>query len=308
MTVSTTSRPVKRLPHWLRRRIPLLTECSAIESTIRNNRLHTVCREALCPNRTECYSKRKVTFLILGDACTRSCRFCSVQKGAPAPIDRDEPRRIAEAAKELGLRYVVVTSVTRDDLPDGGASHFAETVRELKNLVAPPTVEVLVPDFKGDREAADTILEARPEIFSHNVETVPRLYHELRKGADYERSLQLLGYAKSEGKEVMTKSALILGLGETMEEVRGVLEDLRAVDCDFLAIGQYLQPTQDQVEVSHFVSPKVFSELEALAYELGFLEVASGPLVRSSYLENDISLSGGEGTCGEDTEIEEARL
>jgi len=299
MAVSTNSRPVKRLPHWLRRRIPLLGECSTIESTVRKNRLHTVCREALCPNRAECYSKRKVTFMILGDTCTRSCRFCSVGKGAPAEPDVDEPRRVAGAAMELNLKYVVITSVTRDDLPDGGAGMFADTVRRLKAIEDPPVVEVLVPDFRGDTRSVDTVLDSRPDIFSHNIETVPRLYPQLRKGADYHRSLQLLEYARMHGKEVMTKSALILGLGETMEEVLDVLRDLRSVGCDFLAIGQYLQPTQDQVEVSHYVEEKVFKELEALAYDMGFLEVASGPLVRSSYLENNPDLFMNRAVSGE---------
>jgi len=237
--------------------------------------------------------------MILGDTCTRSCRFCSVGKGAPTPPDMDEPRRVAEAARELQLKYVVITSVTRDDLPDGGAGIFAETVRLLKLLEDPPVVEVLVPDFKGDTGSADIVLGAGPDIFSHNVETVPRLYPKLRRGADYKRSLQLLEYARSHGEEVMTKSALILGLGETIEEVSGVLRDLRGVGCDFLAIGQYLQPTQDQVEVSNFIEQEVFSELEELAYDMGFLEVASGPLVRSSYLENDPNLFRGRLASGE---------
>ena len=288
MAVSTLSRRSKSLPRWLQRRIPLLEECGPVEIVVRRNGLHTVCREALCPNRAECYSRRKATFIILGDTCTRGCRFCSVSRGAPAPVDPDEPGRLARAASELGLRRVIVTSVTRDDLPDGGAAQFAAAVRALKSLPSAPAVEVLVPDFAGSDESLAAVLDAGPDILSHNVETVRRLYPEVRRGADYERSLRLLGDAKRIREEVMTKSALMLGLGETAEEVRETFRDLRLRECDFLAVGQYLRPGLDQIPVREYLPPGRFEEIREEALGMGFREAAAGPLVRSSYQENDI--------------------
>ena len=285
MTYKTESRRSDRLPPWLRRRIPSVPECSRIERIIRKYDLHTICHEALCPNRAECYSKGKVTFNVLGDVCTRGCRFCSVSKGVPAPPDHREIRNVASAASELGLSHVIVTSVTRDDLPDGGSGHYAAIVRELGTLEPRPTVEVLVPDFKGNRAALSTVLEAGPDILSHNIETVPRLYEELRRGARYDRSLLLLERAKKECKAVMTKSALILGLGESREEVLGVFKDLRRTGCDFLAVGQYLRPGMEQVPVQEYIAPRSFQELEEEARMMGFLQVTAGPLVRSSYQE-----------------------
>ena len=288
MTVSTRSRRSKSLPRWLQRRIPLLEECGPVEGAVRRNNLHTVCREALCPNRAECYARRKVTFIILGDTCTRGCRFCSVSRGTPSPVDPEEPERLARAAGELGLRRVIVTSVTRDDLPDGGAGQFAAAVRALKALRPAPAVEVLVPDFAGDGEALAAVLDADPDMLSHNVETVRRLYPEVRRGADYERSLRLLGDAKRIREEVMTKSALMLGLGETAEEMRNTFRDLRLRDCDFLAVGQYLRPGLDQVPVREYLPPGRFDRIREEALDMGFLEVAAGPLVRSSYEENGL--------------------
>jgi lipoic acid synthetase len=300
MTLQTESRRSNRLPHWLRRRIPTLAECSLVESTVKKHDLRTICREALCPNRAECYSKGKATFIILGDICTRGCRFCSVKKGAPSSPDEKEAESIALAVDELGLNHVIVTSVTRDDLPDGGSGHYAAVIRALKALDPPPTVEVLVPDFGGNQRAAKTVLQASPDIFSHNMETVRRLYPELRRGADYGRSLFLLTNAKQETEEVMTKSAVILGLGESRREIRVLFEDLRKADCDFLVIGQYLRPGMDQVPVSEYVQPDLFYTLEKEAYRLGFLHVTSGPLVRSSFQDIRIedfrpgrSLTGG---------------
>lgn len=288
MTLSTEIRSSNRLPYWLRRRIPHLSECSRVESTIRRHRLNTVCREALCPNRAECYSKDKVTFIILGDVCTRGCRFCSVKKGTPAPPDEGEPERLAAAAAELGLAHVIVTSVTRDDLTDGGATMYARVIEILGSMDPPPVVEVLVPDFRGDRGALDTALEAEPDIFSHNMETVRRLYGSLRRGADYEVSLSILAEAKKRRKEVMTKSALILGMGEHIDEVIEALHDLRKADCDFVAIGQYLRPGLDQIPVTEYIPPETFAWLEERAYGMGFVEATAGPLVRSSYQENRI--------------------
>jgi len=288
MTVSTGTRRSNGLPPWLRRRIPRLHECSPIESIVRRHHLHTVCREALCPNRADCYAKRKATFIILGDVCTRGCLFCSVAKGAPRPPDPGEPARLASAAAELGLEYVIVTSVTRDDLPDGGAGQFAATVRALRSLETNPVIELLVPDFGGDRRSLGVVLAEGPDILCHNLETVRRLYGEVRRGAEYERSLLMLSEAKLSHREVMTKSALMLGLGETEGEVVEAFADLRAASCDFLAIGQYLRPGVDQVPVREYVTPERFSWFEGEAYRLGFHEVASGPLVRSSYAENRV--------------------
>ncbi len=295
MTFSTVTRRSGRLPAWLRRKIPLATESSRIEGAVRRRGLHTICREGLCPNRAECYSKGKVTFMMLGDVCTRGCRFCSVGKGAPPAVDADEPRRIAEAAAELGLEHVIVTSVTRDDLPDGGASVFAAVIEHLHSLDPAPVVEVLVPDFRGDLEALDTVLGAGPEIFSHNMETVRRLYPLMRKGADYDRSLLLLSEAKRRRKEVLTKSSFMLGLGETTEEIHEALGDIRAADVDFAVLGQYLRPGLDQVPVERYLSPGEFSEIGNRARAMGFLEVTAGPLVRSSYQENRTGIRRGSG-------------
>lgn len=307
MTVSTPSRRSKSLPRWLKRRIPLLEECGTVESAVRRNDLHTICREALCPNRAECYARGKATFIILGDVCTRGCRFCSVTKGKPFPVDPVEPRRLARAAGELGLRRVIVTSVTRDDLRDGGASQFAAAVRALKSLRPAPVVEVLVPDFGGSSGALAAVLDAEPDILSHNVETVRRLYPTIRRGADYERSLRLLGDAKRIRGEVMTKSAIMLGLGETAEETRNTLRDLRLRDCDFLAVGQYLRPGLDQVPVREYAPPERFDEIREEALRMGFREAACGPLVRSSYEENDIGHRTGARYRGGKTN-EEARV
>jgi len=290
MTVSTELRRSARLPRWLQRRIPLLGECGPVESIVRGNNLHTVCGEALCPNRAECYSRHKVTFLILGGVCTRGCAFCALMRGTPEPIDPDEAARIAKAAQEMGLAHVIVTSVTRDDLPDGGSGLFADTVRALKGLENPPVVEVLIPDFGGSFESLAEVLEAGPEILSHNIETVRRLYDTVRRGAGYERSLAVLSEAKRLRGEVMTKSSLMLGLGETTEEVVASFRDLRRSSVDYLAIGQYLRPGMEQVPVRHYVSPERFAWFEEEALRLGFREVAAGPLVRSSYQEVRLDL------------------
>ncbi len=286
MTLSADSRGAGRLPHWLRRKIPLLGECSRIEGTVRKRNLHTICREGLCPNRAECYSRGKVTFMMLGDTCTRGCRFCSVGKGVPSPPDEDEPRRIAQACGELGLKHVIVTSVTRDDLPDGGASYFAGLIGELRDLEPSPVVEVLVPDFSGKPDSLRIVVDASPDIFSHNVETVRRLYPEVRKGADYDRSLSLLAQAGKMDRRIRLKSSLMLGLGETMDEVLEAMRDLREAGCDFTALGQYLRPGLNQIPAARYVEPEEFKWLEDKGYEMGFLEVTAGPLVRSSYQEN----------------------
>ncbi len=245
--------------------------------------VHTVCQSARCPNIGECFGARTATFMILGNVCTRSCRFCAVPGGPPAPPEDSEPRRVAEAARQLGLEHVVVTSVTRDDLPDGGASHFARTVAEVRALLPQATVEVLTPDFGGDEEAVRTVCDAAPDVYNHNVETVPRLYSRVRPQADYRRSLDLLVSVRTRLPTAVTKSGLMVGLGEVMAEVLGVLSDLRRIECDMLTIGQYLRPSPRHLPVSRYVPPGEFEFCQRAAEQMGFRYVASGPFVRSSY-------------------------
>jgi lipoic acid synthetase len=289
MKLSTSVRRSRRLPSWLIRKIPLLSECSNVERVIKKMELHTICREGLCPNRAECYSKNKVTFMILGDLCTRNCLFCDVKNGQPLEPDSNEPERIVAAVQELGLTHVIITSVTRDDLPDGGSDMYAQVVRKLRKLDRSLLIELLIPDFNGDIAALRTVLYSKPDILSHNIETVRSIYGTVRKEADYDRSISILSIAKKEGRGIMTKSALMLGLGESVGDVLETMQDLRGVGCDFLAIGQYLRPGMKQIPVKNFIAPEKFSWYEKKGYEMGFLEVTSGPLVRSSYQENDIS-------------------
>lgn len=245
--------------------------------------LPTVCESARCPNRGECFSHHTATFLILGDVCTRGCAFCAVKKGKPLPLKEDEPQRLARAVSELGLRHVVVTSVTRDDLPDGGAAHYARVVRALREYCPAVHVELLVPDFAGSREALATVLAADPDILAHNLETVPRLYPQVRRGADYLRSLKVLRQAKQLSPKIITKSGLMLGLGEESAEIDEVLQDLRTVDCDMLTLGQYLSPSLHHVPVARYLRPEEFASWQRQAQKLGFRSVAAGALVRSSY-------------------------
>lgn len=270
-----------RLPVWLRRRHSL-SELHDIKGMLRSHGLSTVCEEARCPNKAECFSKPTATFMILGDRCTRDCGFCSVRSAPPLALDPDEPEKVAMAAKRMALKYVVVTSVTRDDLPDGGALHFAETITQIKRYLPGAKVEVLTPDFGGRKTAIETVLAAGPDVFNHNVETVPRMYSEVRPQADYGRSVRLLRLAKEISPGDRTKSGLMLGLGETLEEVLDVLGDLRAAGCDFLTIGQYLRPAKENLPVVKYVEPLVFEKLRKDALGMGFRFVASGPLVRSS--------------------------
>jgi lipoic acid synthetase len=249
------------------------------------DRLHllTVCDSARCPNRGECFSHHTATFLILGEVCTRGCAFCAVSKGKPAPVAADEPRRLARAVTELSLGHVVITSVTRDDLPDGGAAHYARVVAALRQHCPGVRVELLVPDFAGSREALATVLASGPDILAHNLETVPRLYPEVRRGADYRRSLKVLEQAKELSPKIITKSGLMLGLGEESPEIEAVLRDLRQVACDMLTLGQYLSPSLHHVPVARYVDPDEFASRQRQALDLGFKSVAAGPLVRSSY-------------------------
>ena len=245
--------------------------------------LHTVCEEARCPNIGECYSNATCTFLILGDTCTRNCAFCGIVSGRPLPPDPSEPERIAEAVKKLNLNYVVITSVARDDLPDGGARQFAEVVRNLRLNVAVSRIEVLIPDFQGKKTSLQTVLEAGPDVLNHNIETMPRLYSKIRPQADYRRSLELLRRAKEFRPAVYTKSGFMVGLGETREEIEAVLRDLRSVNCDIVTIGQYLPPSREHPKPERYVAPEEFTAFKAYGSGLGFLKVSSGPFVRSSY-------------------------
>jgi lipoic acid synthetase len=274
--------PTRRLPSWLKRELPRGNGNFYTESLLRELGLETVCENAKCPNRPECYSKKTATFMILGNVCTRPCGFCSVPRGAPLELEDDEPQRVAEAAYRLGLKHVVITSVTRDDLPDGGADHFRRCILAVRERTG-AVVEVLTPDFLGDEAAINCVLQAEPEVYNHNMETVPRLYRKVRGRAEYQRSLDLLDHVKRRQSGINTKSGLMLGLGESRDELLEVLSDLRAVDCDNLTLGQYLAPTLKHIPVSRYVPPVEFDELAVLARRLGFRHVASGPFVRSSY-------------------------
>jgi lipoyl synthase len=274
--------PARRLPSWLKRRLPRGNGNFYTEQLLRELRLETVCENARCPNRPECYARRTATFMILGNVCTRPCGFCSVPRGTPEVLEDDEPERVAEAAARLGLRHVVITSVTRDDLPDGGADHFARCVVAVRQRTG-AVVEVLTPDFLGDRAAIDRVLEAAPEVYNHNLETVPRLYKKVRGRAAYGRSLDLLAHVKERSPGTVTKSGLMLGLGETTEELFDVFADLRAARCDTLTLGQYLAPTLKHIPVARYVAVEEFDALAAQARRLGFKQVVAGPFVRSSY-------------------------
>ena len=275
----------KRLkkPVWLRKRLPRGADYEHIRSLVRGGHLHTVCQEAKCPNIWECFSAHTATFLILGDRCTRNCRFCAVAHGPIEAPDPREPGRVAQAAREMELRYVVVTSVTRDDLPDGGAGHFAATIRAVHNSLSGAVIEVLIPDFQGSASALQTVLDAKPDVLNHNIETVPRLYPSVRPGAVYTRSLELLKKVHAFDPSLPTKSGLMLGLGESATEIRRTLADLRDAGCAILTLGQYLQPTTGHLPVQEYVTPEAFDEWKNIALQMGFSEVASGPFVRSSY-------------------------
>jgi lipoic acid synthetase len=272
-----------RAPEWIRERKLRLSDLHAVRSVMRENGLHTVCEEARCPNRGECFSRATATFLLLGDVCTRACGFCHISNGRPAPVDPMEPWRVRAAVERMGLRFVVLTSVDRDDLPDGGASHFAETIRAVRTLEPMPGVEVLTPDFRGRRGSLAAVLAARPDVFNHNVETVERLYREVRRGAKLERSLGLLAAAREMDPGLTTKSGFMLGLGERPDEVAELLGRMREAGVDIVTIGQYLQPSRENLPVVEYVHPEVFERYRAWGEALGFRHVFSGPFVRSSY-------------------------
>jgi lipoic acid synthetase len=273
----------RRHPDWIKVKAPGNPNYLRLKRILREKNLHTVCEEARCPNIGECWGNKTATFLILGDTCTRGCRFCAIDKGKPVALDPEEPRNVALVVKDLGLDHIVVTSVNRDDLPDGGAAHFAKTVFWIKSLNPGIRVELLIPDFEGNLAALKTVVDAGIEILNHNIETVPRLYGRVRPGHSYECSLNILKEAKNLRADVLTKSGFMLGVGETGEEVMATLRDLRDQAVDIVTIGQYLQPSNRQLKVERYVTPEEFEEFKTAADELGFRHVESGPLVRSSY-------------------------
>ncbi len=278
-----TSDLPQRLPVWLRRQVPRGPQVDRVRRVVTGYGLHSVCESAACPNRLECYSKGRVTFMILGDICTRNCGYCKVMNGGPSSLDIDEPRRVAGAASELGLSYVVITSVCRDDLSDGGASQFARTIDALRVLKSDMMVEALIPDFRCSLKALEEVLQTRPTVLNHNVETVPRLYGSLRPQGKYEWSIELLDRAKSVCPHTTTKSGMMLGLGEQHHEVVAVLQDLRRVRCDMVTLGQYMRPSRTHYPVQRYLPPKEFCQFESLGKTMGFRHIAAGPLVRSSF-------------------------
>ena len=276
---------IQRKPKWLHKKLNF-TQKKDVEQKLKSIGIHTVCQEAMCPNISECFSKRNATFMILGDTCTRKCTFCNVNKGKPNELDLEEPQKVADAIKALGLRHVVITSVTRDDLSDGGASVFKECVRVIKEMDETITVELLIPDLKNNEQALKTVANCGAEIIGHNMETVPRLY-EVRKGAHYGRSLEVLKTLKALNPKIKTKSALMLGLGEREDELKDVLQDLLDVDCTLLTMGQYLRPSKEHTKVVEYIEPKKFEEYGEMAKEMGFEFVKSSPYTRSSYMAHE---------------------
>lgn len=282
MFVSIEAAKAKR-PEWLKAPAPVGENYRDLKQLVTDLKLHTVCESAACPNIGDCWNRRTATFMILGNLCTRRCGFCAVQKGAPLEVDQDEPRRVAEAVSRMGLKFAVITSVNRDDQPDGGAGIFAATIRAIRERVPGCGVEVLVPDFQGLHSAMDIVLAAQPDVLNHNTETVPRLYKQVRLGARFERSLEMLAYAKQSHPEIPTKSGLMLGLGETLDEVRETMRALRAHKVDIVTLGQYLRPSVKHLPIVRYVPVEEFAQLKSYGVELGFKHVESGPLVRSSY-------------------------
>jgi lipoic acid synthetase len=278
----------RRLPPWLKQPIPRSGGTYFTKALIAELGLETICESARCPNRAECWTRRTATFMILGETCTRPCGFCAVKRGKPEAVAQDEPTRVAEASFRLGLRHVVITSVTRDDLADGGADHFRRCVLAVRERTG-ATIEVLTPDFDGQADCLDLVLSAQPEVFNHNLETVTRLQQQVRRKSQYDVSLGVLRYVKTKSPQTRTKSGLMLGLGETTEEVLETLADLRSIGCDFLTLGQYLQPSPRHLPVVRYLPPDEFEELGRIARSLGFVEVASGPFVRSSYHADEMA-------------------
>ncbi|NCC48586.1 MAG: lipoyl synthase [Clostridia bacterium] len=302
MDQSTSNQPIRqRKPEWLRAPSGSADALHDMRRLLRGLHLNTVCEEAACPNCGECFSRQTATFLIMGPVCSRHCRFCQVSEGDPLPLDPQEPEHVAEAVRRLGLRHVVITSVTRDDLLDGGAAHFAAVIRTIKSAavgagsksgqpaMAVPVIEVLIPDFQGDLSALKTIIAAQPDIINHNIETVRRLYDRVRPEADYDRSLELIGRIRRLAPEIVSKSGLMVGLGETHEEVLQVMADLRGQACDILTIGQYLAPSRQHLPVADYIHPDQFDRWKSAGLAMGFKSIAAGPLVRSSYMAEQVS-------------------
>ena len=285
--INKNTNSIPKKPSWIRVKAPISNAFTSTRSIIKKNKLVTVCEEAACPNIGECWEKQHATFMILGDTCTRACAFCNVKTGKPKLVDKFEPYRIANTVKELSLKHVVITSVDRDDLDDGGAQHFANVIKNIRKECKNTTIEILTPDFLRKECAKMIIAKSEPDVFNHNLETVPRLYPTIRPGARYFISLQLLNDIKTLLKNVFTKSGLMVGLGETKEEIYQVMDDLRSADVDFLTIGQYLPPTVKHAKLERFVTPKEFESFECMAYAKGFLMVSSSPLTRSSYHASD---------------------
>lgn len=273
----------KRLPEYLKRGIVDTEKTKLVRTILKNKCLNTVCEAARCPNKAECYAKNTATFLILGSICTRNCRFCNISGGKPEPLDRNEPFKVAQAIKELGLKYAVITSVTRDDLPLQGADMFSSVITETKKLVPDIKIEVLTPDFEGVEDLIDIVVDAKPDVFNHNIETVKRIYPKARPLANYERSLNFLKHIKERNPKMITKSGLMVGLGETFEELEKTFKDLKAVDCDIVTVGQYMQPSKKHLEVEKYYTPDEFKIVEDLAHKAGIKQIVASGLVRSSY-------------------------
>jgi len=287
-----TKEKLQRLPHWLLKPIPQGKHLFEVEKLLYDLCLNTVCQDAKCPNLGECFSRRRATFMIMGNICTRNCRFCAIESGIPGSLVTDEPNRVAKAVKALELSHVVITSVTRDDLPDGGAEHFASTIFAIHKTVPNAKVEVLVPDFGGFTEAIRVVLRAKPDIFSHNLETIPKFYSIVRPKANYNRSLGILRAVKEIDDTILTKSGMMLGLGESKEQILNVMKDLRQAKCDFLTLGQYLPPSRDHLPLVRFIHPDEFIKLKIQGDQMGFRGIMAGPLVRSSYNADELIKNG----------------
>ena len=285
--INKPSNPIQRKPNWIRVRLKNSSIYSETKKIVKDNNLHTVCEEAGCPNIAECWSKKHATFMIMGDVCTRACAFCNVKTGLPNILDANEPTRVARATKDLSLNHVVITSVDRDDLPDGGAEHFVKTISEIKKINPQTTIEILTPDFLRKGDVFKKIVDAKPDVFNHNIETVPSNYTKVRPGSRYFQSIYLLKEVKNYDDQIFTKSGLMLGLGEKEDELYQVMDDLRCANVDFLTLGQYLQPTEKHFPIKKFIPPEDFEKFRKIAYSKGFLQVSSTPMTRSSYHAGD---------------------
>ncbi len=278
---------MKRLPDYLKRPIINTETTKTVRNILKNHCLNTVCENARCPNKNECYTKHTATFLIMGNVCTRNCRYCNISGGIPEELNENEPKEVAKAIKELGLKYAVITSVTRDDIPDGGADHFAKTIEEIRKISPNTKIEILTPDFNGDKNSLDIIIKAMPEVFNHNIETTKQVFKKARPKGNYQTSLEVLKYVK-DNSNIKTKSGLMVGLGETLEEIEETFEDLKNVGCDILTVGQYIQPSKKHLEVDKYYTLEEFEEIKKLAKKVGFKNFQIGPLVRSSYMAKDL--------------------